>query len=71
MRVKPAVPGAVIRFPSDPRRRVPDEGCEMPVSGVDAEHFQRLLLTKELVQADDIGSAPPTGREPTTPLTTR
>lgn len=70
MRVKPAVPGAVIRFPSDPRRRVPDEGCEMPVSGMDLEHFQRLLLTKEIevVRADAAG---PTGRESTTPLTTR
>lgn len=69
MRIKPAVPGAVIRFPSDPRRRVPDEGCEMPAAGVDLEHFQRLLLTRELVAADDV--AAPTGREPTTPLTTR
>lgn len=69
MRIKPAVPGAVIRFPSDPRRRVPDEGCEMPAAGVDLEHFQRLLLTKELVPVD--GDAMPTGREPTTPLTTR
>lgn len=69
MRIKPAVPGAVIRFPSDPKRRVPDEGCEMPASGVDAEHFQRLLLTKELVA--DTADVAPTGREPTTPLTTR
>ena len=67
MRIKPAVPGAVIRFPSDPQRRVPDEGCEMPPSGMDAEHFQRLLLTREIIPAD----AAPTGREPTTPLTTR
>ena len=48
MQVKPTVPGAVIRFPSDPHRRVPDEGCDMPTSGVDREHFERLLLTKEL-----------------------
>lgn len=69
MRIKPAVPGSVIRFPSDPRRRLPDEGCEMPAAGVDLEHFHRLLLTRELVPAD--GDATPTGREPTTPLTTR
>lgn len=69
MRVKPAIPGAVIRFPSDPKRRVPDEGCEMPVGGADAEHFHRLLLAKDLVPADD--GLGPTGREPTTPLTTR
>jgi len=48
MKVKPTVPGAVIRFPSDPKRRVPDEGCPMPASGVDAEHFRRLPLTREL-----------------------
>ena len=71
MRIKPAVPGAVIRFPSDPRRRVPDEGCEMPASGADAEHFRRLLLTRELEVAVDDAVAAPTGREPTTPLTTR
>lgn len=70
MRIKPAVPGAVIRFPSDPNRRVPDEGCDMPAAGVDLEHFNRLLRTKELeVVRDD--TAAPTGREPTTPLTTR
>lgn len=68
MRVKPAVPGAVIRFPSDPRRLVPDEGCEMPTGGMDLEHFHRLLLTKELEVVRD---GAPTGREPTTPLTTR
>jgi hypothetical protein len=48
MKVRPTTPGAVIRFPSDPRRRVPDEGCEMPVSGVDAEHFHRLIRSKDL-----------------------
>ncbi|MES2170555.1 MAG: hypothetical protein V4479_07515 [Actinomycetota bacterium] len=70
MKVRPAEPNAVIRFPSDPRRRVPPEGCEMPAGGADAEHFQRLLLTGELVAVDgDIDA--PTGREPTTPLTTR
>ncbi len=42
----------------------------MPAGGADAEHFQRLLLTGELVAVDgDIDA--PTGREPTTPLTTR
>lgn len=67
MKVKPTIPGAVIRFPSDPRRRVPDEGCEMPVSGPDAEHFNRLIRTGELSCIE----AAPTGREPTAPLTTR
>lgn len=87
MQVKPTVPGAVIRFPSDPNRRVPDEGCPMPVSGVDREHFERLLLTKELTvvvpaPAARVAPAPvtpgaeveppePTGREPLTPITTR
>ncbi len=61
------MPGAVIRFPSAPHRRVPDEGCEMPQSGADAEHFHRLLLTGDLVP----DGASPTGRESTTPLTTR
>lgn len=69
MRIRPAIPGAVIRFPSDPNRRVPDEGCEMPMSGMDREHFERLLLTRELVPTDADGA--PTGREPTTPITTR
>lgn len=68
MRVKPAVPGAVIRFPSDPKRRVPDEGCDMPTAGVDAEHFHRLLLTRELEAVTD---GQPTGREPLTPIATR
>lgn len=70
MKVRPAIPGSVIRFPSDPNRRVPDEGCDMPTSGMDAEHFNRLLLTKELEPVRD-GDAALTGREPTTPLTTR
>ena len=70
MKVRPADPNAVIRYPSDPRRLVPPEGCEMPGVGADAEHFQRLLLTKELLVVDgDIDA--PTGREPTTPITTR
>lgn len=71
MRIKPTVPGAVIRFPSDPRRLVPDEGCEMPTGGADAEHFRRLLLTRELEVVADDAVAAPTGREPTTQLTTR
>lgn len=67
MMVRPTIPGAVIRFPSDPKRRVPDEGCEMPASGADAEHFHRLLRSGDLVTVDGA----PTGREPITPLTTR
>jgi hypothetical protein len=71
MKVCPADPNAVIRYPSDPRRLVPAEGCEMPGGGMDAEHFQRLLLTGELVPVSDTDASAPTGREPTTPLTTR
>lgn len=67
MKVKPAIPGTVIRYPNDPRRRLPDEGDEVPETGPDSLHWNRLLRTQEIVRVADA----PTGHEPVAPLTTR
>jgi len=67
MRVKPAVPGAVIRFPNNPQRRLRDEGEEVPEGGPDSLHWHRLILGGDVVRVD----SEPTGREPLTPITTR
>ncbi len=61
MKVKPVIPGAVIRDP-DTRRPLPAEGGEVPESNF----WVRRLLAGEVVRIDE-----PTGLEPVTPLTTR
>jgi len=66
MKVKPTIPGAVIRYPNDPRRRLPDEGDEVPETGPDSLHWHRLILSKDIERVRE-----PTGLEPVTPLTTR
>lgn len=62
MKVKPAVPGAVIPRPGH-STPLPAEGAEVP----DDHFWNRLLLFGDVVRIDD----KPTGREPVTPLTTR
>lgn len=62
MKVKPAVPGAVIRDP-ETMRLLPEEGAEVPENNF----WIRRLRGGDVVRID----AEPTGREPVTPLTTR
>lgn len=64
MRVKPAVPGAVIRDPHT-KRPLPAEGGEVPENSF----WVRRLREGEVVRID--APAQPTGREPIAPLTTR
>ena len=69
MKVRPTVPGSVIRFPRDLRkdRQLADEGEEVPETGDDGLYWHRLIRSGDVTRID----AAPTGREPTTPLTTR
>jgi hypothetical protein len=62
MRVKPAIPGAVIRDPHT-KRPLPAEGGEVP----DNSFWIRRLRAGEVVRLD----AQPAGNEPIAPLTTR
>lgn len=62
MRVKPAVPGAIIRDPHT-KRPLPAEGGEVPES----PFWLRRLKDGEVVRV----STTPTGTEPVAPLTTR
>lgn len=64
MKVKPAIPGAVIRDPHT-KRPLPAEGREVP----DTAFWRRRLLAGEVVRIGP--AAQPTGREPVVPLTTR
>jgi hypothetical protein len=63
MKVKPAVPGSVVRFPSSRDRILKDEGEDVP----DENYWHRRLRDGSVVLVDGA----PTGREPVTPLTTR
>lgn len=71
MKVKPVVPGAVIR---DPITKVP-----LPADGGDVpenNYWVRRLLAGEVVRVAEPAAvtepaADPTGREPVAPLTTR
>lgn len=67
MKVKPRVPGSVVRYPNDPQRRLRDEGDEVPETGDDSLYWHRLILSGDIVRLD----AAPTGREPVTPVITR
>lgn len=65
MKVKPRIPGAVIRDPNT-KRPLPPEGADVP----ETSYWIRRLgdgVTGDVVLVDH----PPTGREPVTPLTTR
>ncbi|HET9063673.1 MAG TPA: DUF2635 domain-containing protein [Candidatus Binatia bacterium] len=63
MKVKPAIPGAVIRDPHT-KRPLPAEGAEVP----DNVYWHRRLIAGEVVR---VGDVEPTGNEPTVQLTTR
>jgi hypothetical protein len=63
MRVKPAIPGAVIRDPHT-KRPLPAGGAEVP----DNTFWRRRLLAGEVVRLD---APSPAGNEPIAPLTTR
>lgn len=65
MRVKPAIPGAVIRDPHT-KRPLPAEGREVPENNF----WRRRLASGEVVRCE-APAATPTGREPLAPLTTR
>lgn len=75
MKIRPAVPGTIIRDPKT-RRPLPDEGDEMPLN---SSFWNRRLRSGEVVvveddvRQDDVRQAndEPTGREPVSPLTTR
>jgi hypothetical protein len=64
MRVRPAVPGTVIRDPHT-RRHIPDEGAKVPRNS----YWLRRLRDGDVVLVEP--APPPTGLEPPTPLTTR
>lgn len=64
MKVKPVDPNAVIRDPHT-KQPLPAEGGEVP----DNSFWNRRLVAGEVVLLDE--PAPPTGREPVAPLTTR
>lgn len=64
MKVKPVVPGAIIRDPVT-RRPLPQEGGEVQ----DNIFWRRRLRDGEVVLVE--ASTPPTGIEPVAPLTTR
>lgn len=66
MKVKPTIPGAVIRDPVT-RQPLPAEGGEVP----DNVFWRRRLIFGEVVPADQSADRAPTGREAVTPLTTR
>lgn len=68
MKVRPTIPGSVIRYPSDPQkhRRLSEEGDEVPETGEDGLHWHRLIRSGDVTRIDA-----PTGREPVAPLTTR
>lgn len=63
MRIKPAIPGAVIRDPHT-KRPLPAEGDDVP----DNSFWIRRLRAGEVVRLD---APAPTGNEPLAPLTTR
>jgi hypothetical protein len=68
MRVKPAIPGAMVR---DPVTKMP-----LPADGAEVQEnsfWIRRLRDGDVVRVDNASStdAVPTGREPTLPLTTR
>lgn len=63
MKVKPAVPGSIIRDPHT-RRPLPDEGADVP----ETSFWHRRLRDGDVVR---ITAGPPSGMEPVAPLTTR
>jgi len=63
MKVKPTVPGSVVRFPRDKDRVLKDEGEDVPD---DEMYWHRRLLDRSIVRVDG-----PTGLEPVAPLTVR
>ena len=65
MKVKPAIPGQVIRDPAS-KLPLPAEGAEVPES---SQYWQRRLFFRDVVRVDE--SPMPTGLEPVAPLTTR
>lgn len=67
MKLKPAIPGAIVRDPHT-KRPLPAEGREVP----DNAFWRRRLRAGEVVPVDTAPrAAQPTGREPIQPLTTR
>ena len=71
LRVKPALPGSVIRDPQT-RQKLPDEGAVVP----DTSFWRRRLRSGDVVLVKESPVPPPdratpTGLEPVTPLTTR
>lgn len=69
MRVRPAIPGAVIRDPHT-KRPLPAEGGEVPENNF----WIRRLERGEVVRCEAPAPAratEPTGNEPVAPLTTR
>ena len=66
MRVKPAIPGRVIRDPHT-KRQLPADGGDVP----DNAFWRRRLMAGELELVVDAKPSKPTGREPVAPLTTR
>lgn len=67
MKVKPVIPGAVIRYPNNPHRRLSDEGDEVPETGPDSLHWHRLLRTQEIERVVDA----PADHQPVTPPAAR
>lgn len=66
MRVKPVVPGAIIRDPVT-RMPLPAEGGEVP----DNSFWRRRIRGGDVKLVDESGRSAPTGTEPVAPLTTR
>lgn len=66
MRVKPVVPGAIIRDPVT-RMPLPAEGGEVP----DNSFWRRRIRGGDVKLVDESGRSTPTGTEPVAPLTTR
>lgn len=65
MRVKPTDPNAIIRYPEDPRTKLPAEGADVPES----VYWTRLVLDGSVTRIED--PTTPTGHEPIARLTTR
>lgn len=67
MKVKPTIPGAIIRDPVT-RLPLPVEGGDVP----DNSFWRRRLRAGEVELIEEPQrSSPPTGNEPVAPLTTR
>jgi len=68
MKVKPAVPGSVVRFPRDRNRVLKDEGEDVPDGDL---YWHRRIRDGSIERVDTDADVTPTGREPVSPLTTR